>query len=162
MTLSKYLDPKNDVAFKKIFGTEKNKDILTHFLNDILSVFQSSPIVDIEFLSPIQVPEISTQKTGIVDVLCKDTNGLKYIIEMQVAKSRGFEKRAQHYAATIYSRQANIGDKYHNLKEVIFIAIADCEIFPGKSHYKSDHIILDKKTHEHDLKDLFFTFIELP
>ena len=34
--LSKYLDPINDIAFKTIFGTEKNKDILIHFLNDIL------------------------------------------------------------------------------------------------------------------------------
>ncbi|MGL4540731.1 MAG: Rpn family recombination-promoting nuclease/putative transposase, partial [Candidatus Rhabdochlamydia sp.] len=46
--------------------------------------------------------------------------------------------------------------------EVIFIAISDYVIFPKKPHYKSDHIILDKVTHEHDLKDLYFTFIELP
>ena len=36
MALSKFLDPKNDFCFKQIFGTEKNKDILIHFLNDIL------------------------------------------------------------------------------------------------------------------------------
>jgi len=33
--LERFLDPKNDFAFKKIFG-EKNKDILIHFLNDVL------------------------------------------------------------------------------------------------------------------------------
>ncbi|MGL5626885.1 MAG: Rpn family recombination-promoting nuclease/putative transposase, partial [Candidatus Rhabdochlamydia sp.] len=49
-----------------------------------------------------------------------------------------------------------------DLKEIIFLAIADYVIFPNKPHYKSDHIILDKITYEHDLKDFFFTFIELP
>ncbi|MGI4775698.1 MAG: PD-(D/E)XK nuclease family transposase, partial [Janthinobacterium lividum] len=35
MSVSKFLDPKNDIAFRRIFGTEKNKDILIHFVNDI-------------------------------------------------------------------------------------------------------------------------------
>ncbi|MDQ5955905.1 MAG: hypothetical protein ACH349_04630 [Candidatus Rhabdochlamydia sp.] len=65
----------------------------------------------------------------------KDREGAKYIIEMQVNYSKEFQS------------------KYQDLKEVIF---------PKKSHYKSDHIILHKATHEHDHKDLYFTFIELP
>ncbi|MGL5626183.1 MAG: Rpn family recombination-promoting nuclease/putative transposase [Candidatus Rhabdochlamydia sp.] len=162
MALSKYLDPKNDIAFKKIFGTEKNKDILMHFLNDILGFSEENHIMDIEFLSPILDPEIAVKKQSIVDVLCKDKKGIKYIIEMQVTKARGFEKRAQYYASKVYGNQAHIGDEYHELKEIIFIAIADCIIFPNKAHYKSDHIILDKATYEHDLKDFYFTFIELP
>ncbi|MGB7127912.1 MAG: Rpn family recombination-promoting nuclease/putative transposase [Candidatus Rhabdochlamydia sp.] len=162
MAIFKYLDPKNDIAFKKIFGTEKNKDILLHFLNDILGFSGDQSIVDVEFLSPILAPKIAVKKQSIVDVLCKDKIGVKYIIEMQVTKTRGFEKRAQYYASQVYGNQANIGDEYHNLKEIIFIAIADCIIFPNKSHYKSDHVILDKATHEHDLKDFYFTFIELP
>ena len=44
MTIVRYLDPKNDIAFKKIFGTEKNKDVLLHFLNDILSKPNGSKI----------------------------------------------------------------------------------------------------------------------
>lgn len=38
MALSKFLDPKNDVAFKKVFGSEKHKDILIHFINDISDI----------------------------------------------------------------------------------------------------------------------------
>ncbi|MFP3031082.1 MAG: PD-(D/E)XK nuclease family transposase, partial [Wolbachia sp.] len=76
-------------------------------------------------------------------------------------KIQGFEKRAQYYAAKAYSRQADKGDQYHNLKEIIFIAIADCILFPNKSEYKSDHVMLDKDSYEHDLKDFYFTFIEL-
>ncbi|WP_143688954.1 Rpn family recombination-promoting nuclease/putative transposase [Wolbachia endosymbiont of Laodelphax striatellus] len=79
-----------------------------------------------------------------------------------VAKTKGFEKRAQYYAAKAYSRQADKGDQYHNLKEIIFIAIADCILFPDKSEYKSKHTIRDEDTNEHDLKDFYFVFIELP
>ncbi len=80
----------------------------------------------------------------------------------QLARDRGFEKRAQLYAAKAYSRQADKGDQYHNLKEIIFIAIADCVLFPNKSEYKSKHTIRDEDTNEHDLKDFYFIFIELP
>ncbi|MBV2146377.1 MAG: Rpn family recombination-promoting nuclease/putative transposase [Wolbachia endosymbiont of Pissodes strobi] len=162
MALSKFLDPKNDISFKRIFGTEKNKDILIHFLNDILGFTSKSAIKDIEFLSTIQDPDIASKKQSIVDVLCRDENGLQVIVEMQVAKTKGFEKRAQYYAAKAYSRQADKGDQYHDLKEIIFIAIADCILFPDKSEYKSKHTIRDENTNEHDLKDFYFIFIELP
>ncbi|WP_341815091.1 Rpn family recombination-promoting nuclease/putative transposase [Wolbachia endosymbiont (group A) of Chalcis sispes] len=162
MTFSKFLDPKNDVSFKRIFGTEKNRDILIHFLNDILGFTGKNEIKDIEFLSTIQDPDIAAKKQSIVDVLCRDSTGAQYICEMQVAKTKGFEKRAQYYAAKAYSRQADKGDQYHNLKEIIFIAIADCVLFPNKSEYKSKHTIRDEDTNEHDLKDFYFIFIELP
>ncbi len=160
--LGKFLDPKNDVAFRKIFGSEKNKDILIHFLNDVLVFNGKNPICDVTFLKTIQDPEIASKKTSIVDILCTDDKGCNYIVEMQVASTTGFEKRAMHYASKAYCSQANIGDKYHNLKEVIFLAIADYVMFPEKKSYKSDHVILDKETYEHDLKDFSFTFIELP
>ncbi|WP_265033909.1 Rpn family recombination-promoting nuclease/putative transposase [Wolbachia endosymbiont (group A) of Sicus ferrugineus] len=162
MALSKFLDPKNDVAFRRIFGTEKNKDILIYFLNDILGFTGKNAIQDIEFLSTIQDPDIASKKQSIVDVLCRDSTGVQCIIEMQVAKTKGFEKRAKYYAAKAYSRQADKGDQYHDLKEIIFIAIADCILFPDKSEYKSKHTIRDEDTNEHDLKDFYFIFIELP
>jgi predicted transposase/invertase (TIGR01784 family) len=166
MTLSKFLDPKNDVAFHRIFGTEKNKDILIHFINDILELKEGEKIKEITFLPTIAVPEIAAKKQSIVDVLCKDEKGVQIIIEMQVAPQEGFEKRAQYYAAKAYSRQLNKGkgegSRYKDLKSVIFIAISDNIIFKDKISYKSDHIILDKETYANDLKDFSFTFIELP
>ena len=160
--IGKFLDVRNDVAFKRIFGTEKNKDILIHFLNDMLVFKNRSPIVDVAFLNTIQDPEIAYKKTSIVDVLCKDQDGHTYIVEMQVANSAGFEKRAQYYAAKAYGSQMNQGGQYPDLKEVIFLAITDFVMFPNKRKYKSDHVILDNETHEHDLKDFSFTFLELP
>ncbi|WP_406722537.1 PD-(D/E)XK nuclease family transposase [Wolbachia endosymbiont (group A) of Rhinocyllus conicus] len=57
MALSKFLDPRNDLCFKKIFGTEKNKNILIHFLNDILGFTEINAIQEVEFLSTIMDPE---------------------------------------------------------------------------------------------------------
>jgi predicted transposase/invertase (TIGR01784 family) len=160
--LSKFLDPKNDVAFKKIFGSEKNKDILIHFLNDMITFKGRGRIKDVTFLKTIQDPETAVHKTSIVDILCKDEKGNTYIVEMQVAKEKGFEKRAQYYASKAYISQAHAGGAYQDLKEVIFLAISDFVIFPEKNGYKSDHVILDRDSHENDLKDFSFTFIELP
>jgi hypothetical protein len=50
---------------------------------------------------------------------------------------------------------------YKNLKAVIFIAIADYIVFPDKTEFKSEHVILDKNSHEHDLQDFSFTFVAL-
>lgn len=157
----KFLNPKNDTAFKKIFGSEQHKDILIDFLNDILE-FRSHPIEDVQFLSPIQDPEFSIYKQSIVDVLCRDSQGSQYIIEMQVANIPGFEKRAQFYASKAYVSQMHPGGAYENLKEVIFIAITDYVLFPFKEEYKSDHVILDRVKGTRDLQDFSFTFIELP
>ena len=160
--LSKFLDPKNDVAFKKIFGSEKNKDILIHFLNDMITFKERGHIQEVTFLKTIQDPVIAAQKISIVDILCKDENGNTYIVEMQVARDNGFLKRAQYYASKAYISQAHTGGNYHDLKEVIFLAIADFEIFPNHPHYKSDHVTLERTNHTNDLKDFSYTFIELP
>lgn len=160
--ITKFFDPKNDFAFKKIFGTEKNKDILIHFLNDMITFRENSPIREVTFLKTIQDPEIAAKKTSIVDILCCDEKGNRYIVEMQVAKEKGFEKRAIYYASKAYVSQMVECGQYEDLKEVIFLAITDFIMFPKKKDYKSEHVILDKETHEHHLKDFSFTFFELP
>jgi predicted transposase/invertase (TIGR01784 family) len=162
MSLNKYLNPRNDFAFKRIFGTEKNQDILIHFLNDMLGFNGEHAIQSVSFLKTAQDPEIAAKKQSLVDVLCKDEAGRQYIVEMQIARTAGFEKRAQYYAAKAYSRQLNQGEDYEQLKEIIFLAITDFVMFPDKKEYKSDHVTLDKKTHHQDLKDFHFTFLELP
>jgi predicted transposase/invertase (TIGR01784 family) len=165
MIASRFLDPKNDVAFKKIFGSENNKDILIHFLNDILGFEGNGKIQNVKFLSTILDAEIASKKQSIVDVLCEDKNGKKYIVEMQVDPSDGFVKRAQYYAAKAYCSQLNRGKgadgQYTNLKEIIFIAISAGTLFKEKKPYISRHVVLDQDSHEHDLKDFSFTFIEL-
>ena len=97
----------------------------------------------------------SGKKESIIDVRCQDQEDAQYIVGMQVAESAGFEKWAQYYAAKAYSRQLLASQAYEQLKEVIFLAITDFLMFPEKAAIKPDHIILDKLTHDHDLKDLY-------
>ena len=162
MPITKFLNPKNDYAFKRIFGTKKNQDILIHFINDMLGFSGDAAIKEVSFLQTDHNPEIAAAKQSSVDVMCTDELDRQYIVEMQVAKGKGFEKRAQYYAAKAYSRQLMECDLYINLKEIIFVAITDFVMFPDKTDYKSDHVVLDKKTYSHDLKDFSFTFVELP
>ena len=77
MSFSKFLDPKNDYAFKRIFGTEKHKDILIHFLNDMLGFAQGEKIQKVSFLKTVQDPDIASKKQSIVDVLCTDQKGVQ-------------------------------------------------------------------------------------
>ena len=162
MGMGKFLDPKNDFAFKQIFGTEKNKDILIHFINDMIPFPGGAKVTTVTFLKPSQDPDAAARKQSVVDVLCADEKGNQYIVEMQVASTRGFEKRAQYYAAKAYVNQMNSGEAYHNLKEIIFLAITNFVMFPDTPEYKSDHVILEKNTLVHHLKDFYFCFLELP
>lgn len=160
--LGKYLNPQNDIAFKRLFGSEKNKDILITLLNAVLGNQLKDPIKEVKFLSPIQEVEVAAQKQSIVDVLCRDKEGTQYIIEMQVALTKGFQERAQYYASKAFISQMKKGQMYESLKGVIFLAFCSFNIFPKKKVYKSEHVILDKKTGENDLDKLSFTFIDLP
>ncbi len=159
---SKYLNPKNDLAFKQIFGEKKNKDILIAMLNVVLKNQLHKPIKKVEFLKTSQDPKVAVEKQSIVDVLCQDQDGCRYIIEMQISGRKNFEKRAQYYAAKTYSSQLNPGAPYHELKAVIFLAFTSYQVFPDNPHYKNEHVILNTRTNKQELKDFSFTFVELP
>ena len=128
----KYLNPKNDMAFKRIFGTEKNKDILIAMLNAVLKNQLHNPIKEIDFLNPVQHPEVLGSKQSIVDVLCRDEDGCKYIIEMQISPIKGFEERAQYYAAKAFGNQVKKGDGYYGLKKGNFSGVLRFSHFSQK------------------------------
>ena len=94
--MERLLDPKNDWAFKQVFGQEKNKAILIHFLNDMLDehVLHGDRITNVRFLRVDLDTEIALLRQSIVDVLCKTKNGTHFIIEMQKASDSGFINRA--------------------------------------------------------------------
>jgi predicted transposase/invertase (TIGR01784 family) len=148
--IAKFLNPKNDLAFKRIFGTEKNKDILLHFLNDIFER-KDNPIEEVTFLKTFQEPEVASNRVSIVDILCRDHQGNRFIVEMQVANEGEFEKRAQYYAAKAYIQQREKGMDYKDLKAATFLAITAYTLFPDKKAYLSHHHILDIDTHDHAL-----------
>ncbi|MDR2813728.1 MAG: Rpn family recombination-promoting nuclease/putative transposase, partial [Prevotellaceae bacterium] len=86
--MTRYLDPKNDLPFKKVFG--EHKHLLISFLNALLPLRKGQEIVSIEYLSPEQVPRTPISKNSIVDVKCVDNRNRYFIVEMQMAWNQSF------------------------------------------------------------------------
>jgi predicted transposase/invertase (TIGR01784 family) len=160
--MARFLDPKNDWAFKQIFASIDHKDILIDFLNSLLKLEEGRLIEDIDFLTPSQAPLYDGRKISILDIVCKDQRGIWYIVEMQVAKTANFLDRVQFYAARTYIGQLGNGVDYAALKSVIVIAILDHIEFKNDPDYTSFHSIRNHKTNEQTLDGFLFYFIELP
>jgi len=158
--IMEFVDVKNDIAFRKIFGNENKKEILISFLNAVLELPEGKKIIDVKIEDPSQLPEIKELKNTILDVRATDERNISYIVEMQVEEPLGFDKRVQYYTAKQYSSQIDIGDDYPKLNQIIFIGILNFNFFSGK-HYLTKHQIINKKTGLQELKDLEFNFIEL-
>ncbi len=157
----KFVDVKNDVAFRKIFGNEQKKVILISFLNAVLGLEGQDRVKEVTLLNPFQLPRIAGEKSSIIDVRVTDEKGLTFIVEMQVAEPAGFDKRVLYYTSKDYAGQINIGEEYPKLRPVYFIGVLDFKYFSGKN-YLSSHLIVDEETGECVFKDMKFRFIELP
>lgn len=155
-----FVDVKNDIAFRKIFGNEKKTVIIISFLNAVLQLEDDRKIESVSFVNPYQFPRIAGEKASIIDVLAKDQKGRQFIVEMQMTSAEGFDKRVQYYICKEYSTQIESGEEYVELKPTYFVGILDFTFFDSPE-YLSNHIILNGKTYEHKLKDISFTFIEL-
>ena len=157
----RFADPKNDLAFKKIFGNEKHKNILISFLNSVLDFRDEKTIVDVTMVNPYQVPKIPELKETILDIRATNKNGDNFIVEMQRKDLGNFTKRSLYYTSKAYSSQLQKGHDYASLKKVYFIGILNFNIFENKN-YISRHLIINQETNTQDLDDFEFTFIELP
>ena len=156
----KFVDVKNDVAFRKIFGNENKTTILISFLNAILKLEGDKKIKEVSIANPYQLPRVAGEKASIIDVRAIDKKGRQFVVEMQVADVDGFDKRVQYYTCRDYSMQIDRGEKYPLLKPTYFVGILDFDYFESES-YLSNHIIVNGETYEHKLKDIQFNFIEL-
>jgi predicted transposase/invertase (TIGR01784 family) len=160
--MQRFLDPRNDFAFKHIFGSEDHKDITIDFLNSILHLENERQIKNIEFLNATQAPLYAGRKISMVDISCQDQRGIKYIVEMQMARTAGFLDRIQYYSAKTYVGQLSSSQDYPKLNQVILLAILDHVQFPQNPDYQSVHTMRDVKTNECILNAFLFKFIELP
>ena len=156
-----FADPKNDLAFKKIFGNLQHKNILISFLNSVLNFKDKQTIVDVDLANPYQIPKIPELKETILDIKATNKNGDEFIVEMQRKDLGDFTKRSLYYTSKAYVQQLPKGNDYSKLKKVYFIGILNFNIFDNDS-YISRHLIINQETNKQDLDDFEFTFIELP
>ncbi len=157
----RFVDVKNDIAFRKIFGNESKKVILISFLNAVLHLEGEARIQSISIANPYQLPILPNMKASIIDVKASDFRGNTFIVEMQVADVLGMDKRLLYYTSKEYSQQIVSGEQYTELNPVIFIGIFDFN-FTKDAGYFSHHAICNVKTQERLIKDMDFYFIELP
>ena len=155
-----YLDPKNDLIFKRIFG--ENPDILISFLNALMPFEEDRVIEQIEYLPAELVPETPMSKNSIVDVRCKDNKGIQFIVEMQMYWTPSFMSRVLFNASKAYVRQTEPNFQYKNLQPVYTLSLIN-DIFREDTdefyhHYKIVDILNTNKR----IKGLEFIFIELP
>ena len=156
-----FADPKNDLAFKKIFGDTNHKNILISFLNSVLDFKENQTIVDVSLANPYQIPKIPELKETILDIKAINKNGYTFIIEMQKKDLGDFTKRSLYYTSKAYTAQLPKGNDYTALKKVYFIGIVNFNIFENTS-FISRHLIINQETNTQDLNDFEFNFIELP
>ncbi len=165
-----FINPKTDFAFKRIFGSEQNKEILISFLNGILHDGQSI-IEDLTILNPYQAPKILGMKESYLDVKARLSNGNWVIIEMQVLNVAGFEKRILYNAAKTYTSQLDKALQYNTLNPVIALTITDFEMFNDIDDLGSighdraiSRFVLKEKTSlvDYPISDLELVFVELP
>jgi len=154
----RYLDPKNDTIFKKIFGN--HPQLLKDFLNAILPLPEDCVIESLTYLQPENVPDLPIFKKSIVDVRCLDNHGRRFIVEMQMQWTRDFMKRMLFNTATTYSRQLKTGQKYEYLSPVYGVAFLDA-IFEKEDDDWFHHFQMTN-TKNKKLEDLQLVLIELP
>ncbi|MGA1264158.1 MAG: Rpn family recombination-promoting nuclease/putative transposase, partial [Prochlorothrix sp.] len=157
----RFLDPKTDFAFKKIFGSPQSKPILIEFLNAL--VYDGQPTIqDLEILDPYQSPQLQGIKDTFLDVKAKLDSEKTVLIEMQVLNPLDFNKRILYNAAKAYSLQLERGQGYSRLRPVIALTIVDFVLFPERDRPFSHYQLLDRDDGLPYGDDLELIFIELP
>ena len=157
----KYLDPKADLTFKKVFG--EHPELVKSLLNALLP-FKSKEeeITSVTYLTPEMVPQTPTRKYSIVDVRCEDAQGRQFIVEMQMVWSVEFKQRVLFNASKAYVKQLNRGEDYSLLKPVYSLNLVN-EVFEPEldDYYHYYHLVHEEHT-EKVIDGLHLVFVELP
>lgn len=158
--MSRYLDPKSDVVFKKIFG--QHPHLLKSFLNAVLPLPENGLISSLEYLPNEQVPTIPTFKYTVVDVKCTDEQGRVFIVEMQIQWTDSFKQRILFNASKAYVRQLEKGEDYDLLRPVYGLGLLNTTFDPDDAHWYHHYKIVNVQKPAVEIKDLQLIFIELP
>lgn len=157
----RYLDPKADLTFKKIFG--EHKDLLISLLNALLPLADDEQIESAEYLSPELVPETYVGKNSIVDVRCRDVKGRQFIVEMQMLWTEAFKQRVLFNASKAFVRQLDKKRKYELLQPVYSLNLVNetfMKDYPDE--FIHNYSVVHELHSDEIIEGLHFTFVELP
>ena len=156
----RYLDPKADLTFKKVFG--EHPDVVRSFLNALLPLPADAEIEEIEYLPAELVPVTPLRKNSIVDVRCKDLLGRQFLVEMQMLWSPEFKQRVLFNASKAYVRQLDVKENYKLLQPVYSLNLVN-EIFePELPEYYHHYKVLHVEHSDRVIEGIQLVFVELP
>ncbi len=162
------INPKVDFAFKKLFGSEENKDLLISLVNAVVS--EADQIADLTLLNPYNFAQYMKDKNTILDIKAKTLRGKWINVEMQINFDLDFDRRALYYWSKLFSSQLNEGQSYSRLEKTISINFLDFEYWNFDDYHSVFEIFnrdRDKgrinRRNKECFADLFeMHFIELP
>ena len=159
--MAKYLDPKADLTFKKIFGEHKN--LVISLLNALLPLKDDEWVESIEYWPAEKIPDrTEAEKYSIVDVCCKDNKKREFIVEMQMSWTESFKKRVLLNASKAYVAQTAKGMKYSGLQPVYALNFVNAIFLEDvDDYYHYYHLVHDKYT-DRVIDGLHLIFVELP
>lgn len=157
----RYLDPKADLTFKKIFG--EHKDLLMSLLNALLPLEKDRQVESLEYLPAELVPDLPFGKNSIVDVRCKDKKGRQFIVEMQMIWTPAFQQRVLFNASKAFVRQLKRNRKYELLQPVYSLNLVN-ESFMNDypDEFIHNYNIVHELHSDKIIDGLHLTFVELP
>lgn len=159
----RYINPHTDFGFKRLFGSEFNKELLISFLNALFRGEQD--VKDVTYLNSEQLGDRTDARRAIFDVYCENQKGEKFIVEMQNAYQTFFKDRSLYYATFPIREQAEKGDVWdYQLKHVYVVALLNYKM--SDSAFSPDTInhdigLLDKQTHRVFNDKLTFKYVEI-
>ena len=160
-TKGKYLNPKADLTFKKIFG--EHEDLVMSLLNALLPLDEGKKIEHVEYLTPEMVPENPGKKNSVVDVRCRETGGRHFIVEIQMNWNNEFEQRVILNASKAVVKQLGTSEDYSLLQPVYALnLINDVGFDAGPDEFYHDYAIVNVAHTDRIIEGLRFVFVELP
>jgi predicted transposase/invertase (TIGR01784 family) len=153
------VNPRVDLAFKKIFGVEENKDLLISLVNSIVS--KDDQVADLTLLNPYNPKNFKGDKLSVLDIKATGHDGKRFNIEIQITDEADYDKRALYYWAKLYTEQLKEGQDYTNLSKAIGIHILNFTSIPESSKYHNVFHITEKEDGLIYFNDLELHIIEL-
>lgn len=153
------ITPRVDMAFKKIFGVEENKDLLISLINSIVG--QEDQVASVTLLNPYNPKNFKLDKLSIVDIKAKGVDGKRFNIEIQISDEADYDKRALYYWAKLYTEQLQEGEDYPELSKAIGIHILNFTSILESNKYHNVFHVTEKETGLKYFKDLELHTIEL-
>ena len=164
---AKYINLMVDWSFKRVFGTEVNKDILIEFLKVIFPQFA---ITDITYIPTEQLGIMEEDRKAIFDVLCKTEDGKTFLVEMQRGAQEHFFERALYYTSfpimkqgkkAIAKEEEEGADPWDfSLDGVFFLGILDIK-YEQDEMTEHRYQLLETKTLKRMTDKLEFVFVEV-